>query len=324
MPFFLPSLKKSGRLDNISITLCIVGSRKLTEYGEDYGKMWRSFFSDITVYGFDADARACEKMNHELAVQNLSEYEEHIPFAVWKSVGQETLYLTSDPACSSLLPPSQNYIERFIGNSELIKVMSTTEVNTTTLDEVFGDDSRNDIDFLQMDVQGGEVNILAGAKQILSRSILAILTEVEFIPIYDNQPLFSDIDIALRNHGFSLFDIMSLHRDYRRNGPLVSKYHPGQLVWGDAFYFRDLIRSDINQHMRTPDRIFKLACIADGMNFTDYAMELLVYLTTRYGEDKQYNFAKNIMESLNQVPEETKRYILTLPVFQTIRHLASY
>ena len=53
-------------------------------------------------------------------------------------------------------------------------------------------------------------------------------------------------------------------------------------------------------------------------------MEFLVYLATRYGEDKQYNFAKNIMESLSQVPEETKRYILTLPVFQTIRHLASY
>ena len=60
--------------------------------------------------------------------------------------------------------------------------------------------------------------------------------EVEFTKIYENQPLFSDVDLCLRNQGFTFFDFGKLNRDYRRRGPLISQPHSGQLIWTDAFY----------------------------------------------------------------------------------------
>lgn len=69
----------------------------------------------------------------------------------------------------------------------------------------------------------------------------------------------------------------------------------------------------------------KLACIADVMNFTDYALEILEYLTLNYGNDPQYNFANtnNIIESLAQVPEIVEQGIYSLHIVAKIRDYAS-
>ncbi|MFM7793657.1 MAG: FkbM family methyltransferase, partial [Microcystis panniformis] len=66
------------------------------------------------------------------------------------------------------------------------------------------------IDFLQVDVQGAELNIFQGAQQIIKNSTLAIQTEVEFAPIYKNQPLFADVNSHLRQQGFFLQELKEL------------------------------------------------------------------------------------------------------------------
>jgi hypothetical protein len=55
------------------------------------------------------------------------------------------------------------------------------------------------------------------------------------------------------------------------------------------------------------------------MDFTDYTIELLVYLTVNYGQDKDYNFADNIMEVLSQFPDLVKQGLANLAVVQTLK-----
>jgi FkbM family methyltransferase len=82
------------------------------------------------------------------------------------------------------------------------------------------------IDLLKLDLQGYELETLKGATQIL-KQIRAITTEIEFVPLYENQPLFSDIDIFLRQNGFSLLNLYELWTQ-----------EDGQLTAGDAVYLR--------------------------------------------------------------------------------------
>ena len=322
MPVFLPSLKQSGHLDRIHLTVCNVGSRKVGN-GDDYASSgWGIFAPKLTIYGFDADADACDAANADLEARQVNWTEKHIPLALGSSVGESTLYVTKHPMCSSLYPPNEPYLGRFAGLPELVNLDFTVEIETTTLDTFCQEEEIDEIDFLQVDVQGAELQVLEGASNILEKSILAVQVEVEFSHLYINQPLFADVDTYLRKQGFTLFDLTKAHRT-RADSPIVSTTRAGQLLWGDAFYLRDLIGENVNQSLKTSEQIFKLACIADVMNFPDYALELLEYLTLHYGSDAKYNFADNIVESLAQFPELVQQGLGTLAVVDKIQDYVS-
>lgn len=318
MSFFLKSLKKSGHLDSIHMTVCNVGSRKL-ESKDDYASQgWGIFAPRLTIYGFDADADACDAANADIESRQVNWTEKHIPLALGRSVGESTLYVTKDPMCSSLYPPNEPYLARFNNLPEVANLDFTVGIETTTLDSFCQTEGIDEIDFLQVDVQGADLQVLEGASHILGSSILGIQIEVAFSELYVNQPLFADVDTYMRKQGFTFFNLKVGLRE-RARSPIFSSEFRGQLLWGDAYYFRDLIREDIISHLKTPDQILKLACIADIMDFPDYTLELLEYLTLEYGNDPHYNFANNIIESLSQFPELVQRGLGSLPVVAKIR-----
>jgi FkbM family methyltransferase len=290
MSIFGENLKKSGRLENLHFTVMNVGSRKLTIQDDYANQGWGIFAPNLTIYGFDADADACEQANIELKQRGINWQEKHIPIALSNSSGECPLYVTKHPMCSSLYPPNEPYLKRFKGLPELVNLDFYVEIETTTLDAFCEEEGIEEVDFLQIDVQGADLNVLQGASKLLNRTVLAIQIEVEFSHLYRNQPLFADVDTFLRNERFTLFDLPCSYR-HRYLLNQKSPTHPhGQILWGDAFYLRDLISEEFRGKTEKPEQIFKLACIADVMGFYDYAVELLVYLTVNYGQDEQYNF----------------------------------
>ena len=319
MPIFVDNLKKNGKIDDIHITIAIIGSRKYE--GQDYeGVNWDLMSPNLTIYGFDADRESCEKMNAKCQEQQITHQEKHIPLALWDAVGTETLYITSSPYCSSLYPPKKSYSDRFRDNSRLIELLSREEIQTTTLDDFCHSEGINEIDFIQVDTQGGELKVLEGAKNIL-KSILFLKVEVEFTGMYENQPLFADIDLYLRKSGFTFLDFETLYRDSRRRSSIISKQHPGQLIWTDAFYFQDLIEKSSEQEScnNTPEKLLKLACIADLLGFYDVAMETLEWLTWKYGDNPKYNCANNIAEVLSRFPDLFNQAVGLLPAMERIK-----
>lgn len=326
MAVFLPSLKQSGRLDSLHITVCNVGSRKIG-MNDDYASQgWQIFAPNLTIYGFDADPEACEIANADIALRQqngqVNWTEIHVPIGLGGFIGEAKLYVTKAPMCSSLYPPNEPYLARFQGLPELVNLDFEVDIEVTTLDDFCQVEGVTEVDFLQIDVQGADLDVLKGASEVLKRSVLAIEIEVEFSHLYSEQPLFADVDIFLRNNGFTLFDLMSSRRN-RINSPIQSKVHPGQLLWGEGFYFRDLIDQSTPSLPKTPEQIFKLACIADVLNFNDYALELLKYLTVNYGSDPQFNFAQTIVDGLSQFPELINHGLENLPIFSEIKEFTS-
>lgn len=319
MAFFLPSLKKSGHLNTIHMTICNVGSRK-SETEDDYGSQgWDIFAPNLTIYGFDADPEACEAANADIEARQVPWNEIHLPIAFAKTSGIRTLHVTKNPMCSSLYQPNQAFLSRFLRLPELVSLDFTLDIETTTLDAFCQSEAIQDIDFLQIDIQGAELQVLEGAMELLERSVLAIQTEVEFSPLYVNQPLFADVDRFLQQQGFSLFDFSSIEREPRSS--IHSTIHPGQLLRADLIYCRDLIQPEKNFQFKTPEQLFKLACIADALELTDYALELLEFLTLNYSTNPIYNFADIILASICQLPELVQ---VGLESFPTINRLKDY
>jgi FkbM family methyltransferase len=317
MSLFLPSLKARGHLDRLDITICNVGSRKLSAE-DDYGEIWQIFAPGLTIYGFDADPEACDAANQQFEAKQADWNEFHLPVAIAEKSETTTLYVTQHPMCSSLYPPNEAFLQQF-SSLAVMALDRTVPVETVSLDEFCTSEEISNIDFLQVDVQGADLQVLKGAEQIL-QSVSAVQIEVEYAPLYIGQPLFAEIDQFLRAQGFSLFD-MTVAR--RSRSVIHSIRRPGQPLWGDALYLRNVEQTSEGS-FKSPEAVFKLACIADALELVDYALTLLKTLTLKHGNDSKYNFAKDMLESLYQVPgleqsEEAKALIAELESFTIVR-----
>ena len=219
MTFLLPELKEKDYLKSMPITICSVGSRKLTD-AHDYGSQdWELFAPNLTIYGFDADADACEFANADIEARQVNWKEKHFPYALANKIGEATLYVTNSPICSSLYPPNDPFLNRFLDLPEMAGSAFSIEIETTTLDAICQEEGIADIDFLQIDVQGADLQVLEGVSNLLDRSVFAIQIEVEFSELYLNQPLFADVDRYLRKKGFVLFELEPMARRFRSSLP---------------------------------------------------------------------------------------------------------
>jgi len=177
------NLKAQGKLDDIQFRLCTIGSRKVYE-DDNYGVgPWSIFAPNLTIYGFDVDEEACENANNSLAKSSINWQEKHFPIAIASRTGETSLYVTKEVHCSSLYPPNQAYAKRFKGFDRGLEVDAIIEIETTTLEEFCRNQAISELEFLKVDVQGADLDVLQGGEQVLQRSTLGVSIEVEFAPI---------------------------------------------------------------------------------------------------------------------------------------------
>lgn len=96
-------------------------------------------------------------------------------------------------------------------------------------------------DLLKMDIQGGELDVLENAHDRLSDAI-AIIPEVRFAQMYQNEPMWAEIDLELRDQGFVLHKIVaskSIPIGTSLRTQMKSDHFRNQMVDGDAVYIRD-------------------------------------------------------------------------------------
>jgi hypothetical protein len=109
------------------------------------------------------------------------------------------------------------------------------------------------------------------------RSIVAIQTEVEFVPIYKFQPLFADVDNFLRSQEFQFFRFINTDGRSLKSGITVLPYT--QVLWADAVYIKTS-----EQWTTLSDRaLAKLALILHVLyDAFDYTAELLRIFDERH------------------------------------------
>lgn len=130
--------------------------------------------------------------------------------AIWSSRKTLCFYETNNGQSSSLLPLG-THLEHY----PHIQVQRTYVVDTITIDEL-----NLTPDFLNLDIQGAELEALNGAERTL-QGVQWIYSEISVERLYENQPLEHDLNAWLSERG--------LHQTMRAM--------TGQ-GWGDAFYCR--------------------------------------------------------------------------------------
>ena len=200
------------------------------------------------VYGFDPDPEECERLNQQYDDASIA----CIPVALAETVGPRTLFVTREPACSSLFEPDPALTEHYPALA-CARQVSTTQIETTTLDLWAAQNKVPVIDYLKLDTQGSELEILKGGVVAL-QTVRCLEVEVEFNPIYLGQAVFSDVDSFLRSQGFVLWKL-SNHVHYSRQGaPAESlgvdcifyddmqavkhSVYGGQIYWANAHYVK--------------------------------------------------------------------------------------
>jgi FkbM family methyltransferase len=145
--------------------------------------------------------------------------------------GPAVFHVTQFDPASSLFDPNTEFLSQFQDLPIMCKTVETIEVQTTRLDDIA---EIGFCDFLKIDVQGGELDVLKGAERVLDK-IITIHCEVEFAAVYRDQPLFSEIDTHLRTAGFELINL--INAGYNRYQALPGHVASGsRLLWAEAIY----------------------------------------------------------------------------------------
>ena len=158
-----------------------------------YEKMLQSGIADVI--GFEPQKDVCKKLISEGKYNNCV----YLPYAI----GDGNTHILNQykySGLASLFPPdiatfNLSHIYREQRSWEIIK---KTSIETKRLDDI---NDIKEVDLLKIDTQGSELNILVGGEQVLNNT-LCIQLEVSFIPLYEGQPSFGEINVYLRKHGF--------------------------------------------------------------------------------------------------------------------------
>ena len=109
------------------------------------------------------------------------------------------------------------------------------DVDAVSVDEFF---KNQRVDFLKLDAEGSDFEILVGSKHKLAASVLGIRVNVDFHKISNASATFSEIDIWLTARGFSLQTIEIDSRIAKRQGQFPLSTKSGSLDGGDAIWTR--------------------------------------------------------------------------------------
>ncbi|MFH2047100.1 MAG: FkbM family methyltransferase [Pseudomonadota bacterium] len=179
---------------------------------------------------------------------------------------------------SSIFMPNFELLSKY-PEAERHDIVNTITMKTDTMDSQLRKAGLLEVDFIKIDTQGYELSILEGAVKTLE-NVIGLEVEVEFLPIYKDQPLFPEIDQFITSRGFELIDLKRYY--WRRNN--THHYGPGQkgqIIFGDALYFKtpENICSDKNVN---EDKILRAVTVYLAYEYFDLA-EVLLNLSSKIG-----------------------------------------
>lgn len=123
--------------------------------------------------------------------------ERYLPYALGDGTDR-ILHVCALEGMTSLLVPDPAHLALFNLFPIWGEVKARIPVTTKRLDDI-GEIAH--LDFLKMDIQGSERDVLEHGRTRLAEAVV-VQTEVSFVPLYEGQPVLGEMDLALRAQGF--------------------------------------------------------------------------------------------------------------------------
>jgi FkbM family methyltransferase len=225
------------------------------------------------VIGFEPDTKEVEKLRETYAST-------HSFYPYFIGDGKDgTFHETSWVATGSLYPPKPSVLDKFHILGEVTALVAKHPVQTKALDDI---EEIKDVDYIKIDIQGAELQAFAGGERALAEAMV-IHTEVEFIEMYEGQPMFSDVDLYLRARGFHFVKYFPAFTPTLKPTLVGGSPHKGNIwVGADALYVRDWNKLELI----STAKMKRLAVIAhDIYEMMDLVYFLLLEIDRREGSE---------------------------------------
>lgn len=206
------------------------------------------FEADVVSVFYEPDTTAVEGIHR--ATEHLASETRVLTDCLSGDGGVRPFYIFNDRYRSSILPLIPDFAGRYAfdpqfgwdTDPESTEVVERHELATITLDAVIERDGEHlpAPDYLSIDTQGTELEILQGGLETLTKNVLAVFVEVGFAPTYEGQPMFSALEAFLRAQGFALasLEVFPAQARTRERVPIGFR-GPGFIDSGEALFLRD-------------------------------------------------------------------------------------
>lgn len=242
---------------------------------------WRPHRKQIKYVGVEPDSRSSVALMQSAEARCFADYR-IVPQAVWNTNGVISFNLCRKPTVSSHFLPRQGFVSRY-PLSERYDVLESASVACGKIDDVLSTHGLR-FDFTKLDVQGGELAVLEGAEKSLDQC-LGLEIEVEFLRIYEDQPLFGDICAYLETKGIEFIDFTSFNRWER------FQYRGfGQCIFGDALFLRtpENVALGLENGLFGIDQVKRYLAVLRIYSQVDLMERTLALLVKQHGFEPDY------------------------------------
>ena len=190
---------------------------------------WKSYSDIIKCVAFEPDQKESNLLKED------SKFFEVYNCGLAQNKTKLTLNLLNSRGCSSILLPNRKFLDMF-PESKRFDVEEKVEIVCDSLDNIQYTHNMKSVDFIKLDTQGTELDILKGAQKSL-QACCGLQVEVEFQKMYQNQSLFDEVNKFIRESlGLEIQDLRKTYWKYKTQNK--ANNNKGRFIFGDALYFR--------------------------------------------------------------------------------------
>jgi len=245
------------------------------------GERWQPFSPDLIRFmTFEPDKRSFDDLAAFPAQGNIT-----LPVGLAAAQGMKRLHLTAGPFASSLYPPNAKVLKSY-AVWPWYEPIGEAMINVDTLDACIARQPGWEIDFIKVDVEGADLDVLIGAKGALA-NVFGVQIEVGFLDRNIGAPIQFEIDRWMREAGFEPYHLVREHW-LRANGAFGATTRP-RLSWADTLYLRDhdwvYARAAASASNEKEQFFVRVVAILLAYGAHDYALDLVVESADRAGLD---------------------------------------
>jgi FkbM family methyltransferase len=273
----------------------------------------------INYTGFEPNPDECLRLNKNSQSSKRFLNERYFQNAIGGMKPRENLYVTCQPGCSSFLKPNKNLLS-FYGRESWFKVVEEIKAETITLKDFCLSNDLSSPDFLKIDVEGMELEIIEGMDSLFDE-VLGIRLEVNYLNHRIQQPKFGEIISVLENRGFRIFQFLENH-SWRPDSLMGDQYPAknfikfsrGALAHGDVLLFRCPVSVSGDSNF-SKERLLKMVLLLQAYGFVSHANALL-------SSEKLARYRINIMGTVldQRWIRDSARYYLNFSIFTYLKN----